>query len=115
MDRKLLERLFYDGIMPREKCCPEKKDYQDTMKLCDTVEQEFAALLSKDEAKMFQDYKEYASSLTTMENAESFMQGMALGIIPNTEIIRCGNRVFELSVFRRSTGDRSRELFPPHQ
>lgn len=80
MDRKLLERLFYDGIMPREKCCPEKKDYQDTMKLCDTVEQEFAALLSKDEAKMFQDYKEYASSLTTMENAESFMQGMALGI-----------------------------------
>ena len=41
MDRKLLERLFYDGIMPREKCCPEKKDYQDTMKLCDTVEQEY--------------------------------------------------------------------------
>ena len=25
MDRKLLERLFYDGIMPREKCCPEKR------------------------------------------------------------------------------------------
>ena len=89
MDRKLLERLFYDGIMSREKCCPEKKDYQDTMKLCDTVEQEFAALLSKDEAKMFQDYKEYASSLTTMENAESFMQGMALGMVYTQEKILC--------------------------
>ncbi len=47
MDRKLLERLFYEGIMPREKCCPRKKDYHDTMKLCDNVEQEFIALLSK--------------------------------------------------------------------
>ena len=91
MDRKLLERLFYDGIMPREKCCPEKKDYHDTMKLCDTVEQEFAALLSKDEAKMFQDYKEYASSLTTMENAESFMQGMALGIRLTAEAFTLGD------------------------
>ena len=92
MDRKLLERLFYDGIMSREKCCPEKKDYQDTMKLCDTVEQEFAALLSKDEAKMFQDYKEYASSLTTMENAESFMQGMALGIRLTAEAFTFGRQ-----------------------
>ncbi len=25
MDRKLLERLYYDGIMPRERCCPRKK------------------------------------------------------------------------------------------
>lgn len=31
MDRKLLERLYYDGIMPRERCCPRKKDYHDTM------------------------------------------------------------------------------------
>ena len=57
MDRKLLERLFYEGIMPREKCCPRKKDYHDTMKLCDNVEQEFIALLSKEQVRMFQDYK----------------------------------------------------------
>ena len=58
MDRKLLERLYYDGIMPRERCCPRKKDYHDTMQLCDTVEQEFISLLSKEQKSMFQDYKE---------------------------------------------------------
>ena len=55
MDRKLLERLYYDGIMPRERCCPRKKDYHDTMQLCDTVEQEFISLLSKEQKSMFQD------------------------------------------------------------
>lgn len=30
MDRKLLEQLFYDGIMPREQCCPLTKEYHDT-------------------------------------------------------------------------------------
>lgn len=91
MYRKLLERLFYEGIMPREKCCPTKKDYYNTMKLCDNVEQEFIALLSKEQARMFQDYKEYASSLTTMENAESFMQGMALGIRITAEAFTLGD------------------------
>lgn len=80
MDRKLLERLYYDGIMPRERCCPRKKDYHDTMQLCDTVEQEFISLLSKEQKSMFQDYKEYATRLTTMENAENYIQGMAMGV-----------------------------------
>ena len=29
---------------------------------------------------MFQDYKEYATRLTTMENAENYIQGMAMGV-----------------------------------
>lgn len=70
MDRKLLERLYYDGIMPRERCCPRKKDYHDTMQLCDTVEQEFISLLSKEQKSMFQDYKEYATRLTTIHSGD---------------------------------------------
>ncbi|WP_343013515.1 DUF6809 family protein [Blautia obeum] len=58
----------------------EKKDYHDTMQLCDTVEQEFISLLSKEQKSMFQDYKEYATRLTTMENAENYIQGMAMGV-----------------------------------
>ena len=58
----------------------EKKDYHDTMMLCDTLEQEFTAQLSKEQARMFHDYKEYATKLTTMENAENYIQGMAMGV-----------------------------------
>ncbi len=80
MDRKLLEQLFYDGIMPREQCCPRTKEYHDTMQLCDTVEKELVGQLSPELAQMFNDYKGYAFKLTTMENGEHFIQGMALGI-----------------------------------
>lgn len=80
MDRKLLEQLFYDGIMPRERCCPHKKEYQDTMQLCDTVEQELVSHLSPELSQMFHDYKDYACRLATMENGEHFTQGLALGI-----------------------------------
>lgn len=24
MDRKLMEQMFYEGVMPREQCCPRK-------------------------------------------------------------------------------------------
>ncbi|MCF2683818.1 DUF6809 family protein [Faecalicatena contorta] len=80
MDRKLLEQLFYDGIMPRERCCPHKQEYHDTMQLCDTVEQELVSHLSPELSQMFHDYKDYAGKLTTMENGEHFIQGVALGI-----------------------------------
>ena len=46
MDRKLMEQMFYEGVMPREQCCSRKKEYHDTMKLCNTVEVEFASHLS---------------------------------------------------------------------
>ena len=26
MDRKLMEQMFYEGVMPREQCCPRKKE-----------------------------------------------------------------------------------------
>lgn len=58
MDRKLMEQMFYEGVMPREQCCPRKKEYHDTMKLCNTLEVEFASRLSPELAQMFQDYKD---------------------------------------------------------
>ena len=80
MDRKLLEQMFYEGVMPREQCCPRKKEYHDTMKLCNTVEVEFASHLSPELAQMFQDYKDYSVQLAAMENGEHFIQGIAMGI-----------------------------------
>ena len=80
MDRKLMEQMFYEGVMPREQCCPRKKEYHDTMKLCNTVEVEFASHLSPELAQMFLDYKDYLAQLAAMENGEHFMQGMAMGI-----------------------------------
>ena len=70
MDRKLMEQMFYEGVMPREQCCPRKKEYHDTMKLCNTVEVEFASHLSPELAQMFQDYKDYSVQLAAMENGE---------------------------------------------
>lgn len=50
------------------------------MKLCNTLEVEFASRLSPELAQMFQDYKDYSAQHTAMENGEHFMQGMAMGI-----------------------------------
>ena len=61
MDRKLMEQMFYEGVMPREQCCPRKKEYHDTMKLCNTVEVEFVSHLSPELAQMFRDYKDYSA------------------------------------------------------
>ena len=80
MDRKLMEQMFYEGVMPREQCCPRKKEYHDTMKLCNTVEVEFSSHLSPELAQMFQDYKDYSAQLAAIENGEHFIQGMAMGI-----------------------------------
>ena len=49
------------------------------MKLCNTVEVEFASHLSPELAQMFQDYKDY-SQLAAMENGGAFYSGMAMGI-----------------------------------
>ena len=56
---------------------PERKN---TMKLCNTVEVEFASHLSPELAQMFQDYKDYSVQLAAMENGEHFIQGIAMGI-----------------------------------
>lgn len=80
MDRSLMEQLYYEGFMPREQCCPRKREYSDTLKLCDTVEKELISHLSPESVQMFKDYKDYAAKLTTMENGEHFIQGMAIGI-----------------------------------
>lgn len=80
MEKKALEKLFYDGIMPREICCPRKKEYKQSMQLCGMIEEKLTADLSPEQVKLFEDYKNCVSKLDTMENEEHFVQGMALGI-----------------------------------
>lgn len=80
MAKNVLENFYYEGLMPREMCCPRRKEYRDTIQLCETVEQELASHLSPELAALFQDYKEYMSQIATLESEEHFVQGMALGM-----------------------------------
>ena len=74
-----MEQLFRDGIMPREMCCPKKQEYKDTMHLLDELESDMKKELTKEQADLLENYKEYFSLLATLENEECFIQGMALG------------------------------------
>lgn len=80
MDRGEMERMFYDGIMPREMCYPTKKEYKQTLKLLNTLEGEFRERMTPEQVKMMDDYKEYLTALNTMEQEEHFIQGLSLGI-----------------------------------
>ena len=77
--RWTMEQLFRDGIMPREMCCPKKQEYKDTMHLLDELESDMKKELTKEQADLLENYKEYFSLLATLENEECFIQGMALG------------------------------------
>ena len=81
MDRKLMEQMFYEGVMPREQCCPQKKEYHDTMKLCNTVEVEFASHLSPELAQMFSGCtKIIQRSLLPWRTGSILFKGIAMGI-----------------------------------
>ena len=80
MGRKILERLFYEGIMPGEKCCPRKKEYRQAGRACETAENALAEQLTAEQIKLFENYKNCAGALALMENGEHFVQGMALGV-----------------------------------
>lgn len=85
MAKNVLEHFYYEGLMPREMCCPRRKEYRDTIQLCETVEQELLSHLSPELAVVFQAYKEYMSQVATLESEEHFVQGMALGIRMTSE------------------------------
>lgn len=89
MDRKLMEQMFYEGVMPREQCCPRKKEYHDTMKLCNTVEVEFSSHLSLELAQMFQDYKDYSAQLAAWKMG-SILFGDGNGDTPDSGGIYSG-------------------------
>lgn len=90
MGRDLLESLFYDGIMPQEECVPQKSEYWDYMKYCDQEEKELLELLPPVAQAKFDDYKGYAQKLTTLENEEHFIQGLAFGIRLSGEAFTLG-------------------------
>lgn len=85
MAKNVLEHFYYEGLMPREMCCPRRKEYRDMIQLCETVEQELSSHLSPELAVLFQDYKEYMSQVATLESEEHFVQRMALGIRMTSE------------------------------
>lgn len=85
MKRSEMEKIFYDGIAPGEMCNPKKKDYWETLKLFNVLEQEFRALLTPEQIQMLDDFKEYRGKMSTLENEEHFVQGMAIGIRMTSE------------------------------
>lgn len=71
---------------------PRKADYQNNLQLCSILEKEFLEHLTPELKKMFEDYKEYLSILSALENEEHFIQGMALGVRLTAEAFTLENR-----------------------
>ncbi|MDD2979255.1 MAG: hypothetical protein PHN80_04710 [Hespellia sp.] len=90
MKQSEMEKIFYDGIAPGEMCNPKKKEYWDTLKLYNVLEQEFRALLTPEQIQMLDDFKEYRGKMATLENEEHFVQGIALGIRMTSEAFVMG-------------------------
>jgi c-di-GMP-related signal transduction protein len=80
MDRTEMEKMFYDGILPREMCYPTKKEYKQTLKLLNVLEGEFREQMTPEQIRMLDDYKEYQVVINTIEQEEHFVQGLSLGI-----------------------------------
>lgn len=77
---KQIEHLFYNGITPRELCCPDSPEYKETMELRRTLEEEFRKTLTMEQVQMLEDLKEYHYKLVSMENEVCYEQGLAFGI-----------------------------------
>lgn len=90
MIRKVLEEIFYRGIMPREKCCPRKKEYSQLSKKSDEAEQKLLEMATPDTVKTFERYKMYMSQINTLEEEEHFIQGFSLGIRLTAEAFLTG-------------------------
>ncbi|MFQ9716155.1 MAG: DUF6809 family protein [Blautia sp.] len=85
MVKNVLEHFYYEGLMPREICCPGRQEYRDALTLCETAEEELKEHLTPELAKLLEDYKSYMLRITTLENETHFVQGMALGIRMTSE------------------------------
>lgn len=83
--KTLLETIYNHGLNPNEMCCPDKKEYHQTIELCRTLEQELKQSLPQEKVKMFDDFKEYYLRISAYENEENFIQGMALGVRMTSE------------------------------
>lgn len=62
MSEKQLEKLYY-SIYPMNQCETQSKSYEETKELCETLEKEMISLMSPDLQAMFEDYKEYFSTI----------------------------------------------------
>lgn len=90
MIRKILEEIFYRGIMPREKCGPRKKEYSQLSKKSDEAEKKLLEIATPDTVKTFERYKMYMSQINTLEEEEHFIQGFSLGIRLTAEAFLTG-------------------------
>lgn len=64
MDRKTMEIMFYEGIMPWENCCPRKPEYREMLHACEELESELKKLLNyrSKNAKKYRQGVEYGSA-----------------------------------------------------
>ena len=90
MIRKVLEEIFYHGIMPREKCRPHKKEYRQLSKKSDEAERELLEMVAPDTVKTFERYRMYMSQINTLEEEEHFIQGFSLGMRLTAEAFLTG-------------------------
>ena len=92
MDRKLLEELFYHGIMPREWCHPHKRAYGQLGSRCKKAETELLGQLPPECMASFAEYKACMDQINTLEEEEHFIQGLALGIRLTAEAFLVGEQ-----------------------
>lgn len=75
-----MKKLFYDRIIPKQKHIPKTREYEDTSELFNVADEELREQMSAGMEAMYIDCRSYAERLAILQNEESFMQGMALGI-----------------------------------
>lgn len=87
-----MKKLFYDRIVLSGKQIPHTHEYDSTTELFSVVKEEMVAQMPESAKAMYVDYENYADKLTTLQNEECFVRGMALGIrITSEAFILDGN------------------------
>lgn len=93
MGKNTLSQFFYQGLMPRELCCPKQEPYRVVLKECEGLEEKIRKLENEECKKLLRELQQLHTELTVMENEECFIQGFSLGTRFTSEaFVRGGQR-----------------------
>lgn len=93
MEKNTLSQFFYQGLMPRELCCPKHEPYHLALRECERLEEKIQKLENEECKKLLREIQKLHTKLTVMENEECFIQGFSLGTRFTSEaFVRCGQR-----------------------
>ncbi|MCD8337943.1 MAG: hypothetical protein LUD18_11895 [Lachnospiraceae bacterium] len=85
-----LGRLFDERYLSGDGFFPWMNEYEDTLELCDTAEEELRGQLSAGAEDLFDAYKDYSDRITEQKCRECWVQGMAQGIRMTAEAFLAG-------------------------